>query len=210
MGALSVNHKVTSVCTGKLSDGEKDYLAIGTEANLLVYQVDDNLEIFFKDIPEGVRSMVIGEIDNQSLLYVGSSTTVRGLNDKGEELLWIVNSSNYPINTIIIFDFNRDNDKKIVLGSEDKIKIYKKDKFLHELSENAPIKQLLGMGGMLGFILNNGTVGVYEEHLRLWRIKASFTQFPQDSYLNFLKIFSQKLLLHRLPVMIFWALVTLN
>lgn len=177
-----MNNKVTAICTGKLSESDKDYLAIGTEANLLVYQVDDNLEIFFKEIAEGVRCMVIGKIENESILFVGCSTTVRGLNDKGEELFWVVNSSNYPINTIILFDFNRDNDKKIILGSEDKIRIYKKDKFLQELSENAPIKQLLGMGGLLGFILTNGTVGVYEEHLRLWRIKAKVVASSIASY----------------------------
>lgn len=174
IGMLSVNYTITAIATGKLSpDSDKEYLAIGTENNILVYQVDDNMEIFFKDIPEAIRCMVIGNIDmtHPPMLICGTKMTVKGYNVKGEEILWIVTSG--TVNSIILFDFNRDNDQEIVLGCNDKIRVYKQDKFIKELNENAPVKHIAALGSLLlGFVLSNGTVGVYEEHARLWRIKS--------------------------------------
>lgn len=171
---LSINYSITAIATGRLSQSsEKEFLAIGTDTNILVYQVDDNLEVFFKEISEGVRCMVIGtnDISHPPMLFCGTKTTVRGFNDKGDEILWIVTSG--IINTIILFDINRDNDLEILLGCEDeKIRIYKHDKFLRELNENGPVKNITQIGSLLTFILKNGTVGVYEEHVRLWRIKS--------------------------------------
>lgn len=171
---LSINYTITAIATGKLSqNSEKEYLAIGTDTNILVYQVDDNLEVFFKEISEGVRCMIIGTSDlmHPPMLFCGTRTTVRGFDEKGNELLWIVTSG--TINSIILFDFNRDNDHEILLGCEDeKIKIYKHDKFVRELNENGPVKLIVQIGSLLAFILRNGTVGVYEEHVRLWRIKS--------------------------------------
>lgn len=173
IGMLSVNYTITSIATGKLSDSEKEYLAIGTETNILVYQVDDNIEVFFKDVTEKVTCMTIGSVDITlpPLLLVGSSATVKGYNIKGDEILWIVISG--IVNSIILFDFNRDNDQEIILGCNDKIRIYKQDNFIKELNENAAVKQIAPLGTqLLAFILKNGTVGVYEEHVRLWRIKS--------------------------------------
>ncbi|KAG5674649.1 hypothetical protein PVAND_004603 [Polypedilum vanderplanki] len=177
IGMLSVNYTITAIATGKLSsESDKEYLAIGTENNILIYQVDDNLEVFFKDVSESIRCMIIGTIDNSHppLLFCGSNTTVKGYNVKGDEILWIVTSG--VVNSITLFDFNRDNDKEIILGCNDKIRIYKQDRFIRELNENAPVKQIAPLGlQLLAFILKNGTVGVYEEHLRLWRIKSKST-----------------------------------
>lgn len=174
VGMLSISYTITAITSGKLSlSSDKEYLAIGTDTNILVYQVDDNLEIFFKEISEGVRCMVMGVTESLKppLLYCGTKTTVRGFNDKGDEMLWIVTSG--IVNSIILFDFSRNNDKEILLGCEDeKIKIYKQDKFVRELNENGAVKKIVEVGPLLVFILRNGTVGVYEEHARLWRIKS--------------------------------------
>ena len=56
---LSINYSITAIATGKLSENsEKEYLAIGTDTNILVYQVDDNLEVFFKEVSEIGRAHV--------------------------------------------------------------------------------------------------------------------------------------------------------
>jgi Bardet-Biedl syndrome 2 protein len=181
---LSLNYSITAIATGKLSQtSEKEYLAIGTDTNILVYQVDENIEVFFKEITEGVRCMIIGTSDlmHSPMLFCGTRTTVRGFNEKGEEMLWIVTSG--VINSIILFDFNRDADLEILLGCEDeKIRVYKHDKFIRELNENGPVKEIIQIGSLLAFILRNGTVGVYEEHVRLWRIKSKTCATSAASY----------------------------
>jgi Bardet-Biedl syndrome 2 protein len=77
---LSINYSITAIATGKLSESDKEYLAIGTDTNILVYQVDDNLEVFFKEVSEGIRSMVIGtsNVALPPMLFCGTKTTVRG------------------------------------------------------------------------------------------------------------------------------------
>ena len=156
--------------------------------------------------------MLIGSVDLilGPMLLVGSNTTIRGLNDKGDEIFWIVTTGN--VNSMILFDFNRDNENEILLGCEDhKIKIYKNDKFLRDLNENASVKQIASIGPLLiSFILKNGTIGVYEEHVRLWRIKVliSFYQNTEYNELNF--NFSQKPVQQQWNVTIYLVLDKFN
>lgn len=173
---LSLNYTITAVATGKLSStSEKDYLAIGTDTSVLVYQVDDNLEVFFREISERICCMLIGSVSSDPshspLLLCGTRTSVKGFNEKGDDVLWIVVSSD--VNSILLFDFNRDNECETLLACQDgKIRIYKNDKFLRELNENGPVTGIVQIGQLLAFLLSNGTVGVYEEYVRLWRIKS--------------------------------------
>lgn len=175
-----MNHQVTALATGKLSNNDKEYLAIGTEANILVYQVDENLEIFFKEVKEGIKCMAIGSFSETALLFYGSESAVRGLNDKGEEVFLVLAGK---ISSLALFDFNGDNERELILGSENKIKIYKKEKFLLELSENANVRQVVPIGThLLAYILINGTIGVYEEQLRLWRNKSKLCATAITNY----------------------------
>ncbi|CRK86559.1 CLUMA_CG000236, isoform A [Clunio marinus] len=187
--AITQSNKTTSkiefaITAGKLSkSSENDYLAIGSDTNILVYQVNDNLEVFFKEITEGVLCMIIGTTDDRAgpMLFCGSKQTVRGFNEHGDEILWIVTSC--FVNSIELFDFNRDNELEIILGCEnEKIKIYKNDKFIRELNESGPIKKVIKINSLLAFILKNGTIGIYEGHVRLWRIKAKSTASSAASY----------------------------
>lgn len=173
---LSLNYTITAIATGKLSSSsEKDFLAIGTDTSVLVYQVEDNLEIFFREISEKVCCMIIGRVSTETssapMLLCGTRTSVKGFNEKGDDVLWIVVSAD--INALLFFDFNRDNDSETLLACRDgKIRIYKNDKFLRELNESGPVTGIVQVGQLLAFLLGNGTVGVYEEYVRLWRIKS--------------------------------------
>lgn len=180
IGMLSVNHQVTALATGKLSDNGKEYLAIGTEANILVYKVDENLEVFFKEVKESIKCMTIGSFNETPLLFYGSDSAVRGLNEKGEECFLVLAGK---ITSLLLFDFNGDNERELILGSENKIKIYKKEKFLMELPENSNIHQIVPIGDhSLAYILTNGTIGVYQEQLRLWRNKSKLIATAITNY----------------------------
>lgn len=48
---LSINQHVSSVCAGRLyPDVTNDILAVGTQTNLLAYDIDNNSDLFYKDV----------------------------------------------------------------------------------------------------------------------------------------------------------------
>lgn len=47
---LNINQKINSLCCGKFRSGdENDLLVIGTQTSLLVYDVYNNKDLFFKE-----------------------------------------------------------------------------------------------------------------------------------------------------------------
>ena len=48
---LNVNQSVTSICAGKLNPNEeKDILVIGTKTTVLAYHVENNTDLFYKEV----------------------------------------------------------------------------------------------------------------------------------------------------------------
>ena len=48
---LSINQQVSAVCAGKLNPNlQNDVLAVGTQTNLMVYDVEKNTDLFYKDV----------------------------------------------------------------------------------------------------------------------------------------------------------------
>lgn len=46
-----MNETVTAICAGRLKpDEEKDILVIGSASNVLAYHVDDNSDLFYKEV----------------------------------------------------------------------------------------------------------------------------------------------------------------
>jgi Bardet-Biedl syndrome 2 protein len=46
---LSINQQVSSVCAGTLNN-RNDILAVGTQTNILAYDVNNNSDLFYKDV----------------------------------------------------------------------------------------------------------------------------------------------------------------
>ena len=54
-----------AVClqNGRLDpDSNRDVLLVGTPTNLLAYDVEQNADLFHKDVPDGVNALVVGEL----------------------------------------------------------------------------------------------------------------------------------------------------
>ena len=48
---LSINQQVASVCAGRMSlDTESEVLAVGTQTNLLVYDINNNTDLFYNEV----------------------------------------------------------------------------------------------------------------------------------------------------------------
>ncbi|CAG5102110.1 Similar to Bbs2: Bardet-Biedl syndrome 2 protein homolog (Mus musculus), partial [Cotesia congregata] len=119
LAELQIGKQILSLCTGRLTEDERDILLIGTSTHILAYQVEENADLFYKNIPDGVYSIAVGKLS------------------------WLSNQV-----TII-------------------------DLILWEIKETAPVTALLALPGrQFAYVVDNGTVGIYESGQRLWRIKS--------------------------------------
>lgn len=62
---LSVNRKMTAMCVGDKTDDNREMLLIGTQTNLLAYDAEQNSDVFFKDVPDGINVMIFGQLPAQ-------------------------------------------------------------------------------------------------------------------------------------------------
>ncbi|XP_019881742.1 Bardet-Biedl syndrome 2 protein [Aethina tumida] len=175
IATLNVNETISSLCTGQfLPDDEKDVLIIGTETNVLAYHVHDNKDVFFKECPDGVKSLALGSFRDHKtqILMVGGNSSVHGYNHKGEEVFWTAVGD--VVTSIILMDYNKDGMNELIVSSEDfNIRVFKGDQVLAELVETEVVTNLVALpDNRFAYSVSNGTVGVYEQELRLWRVKS--------------------------------------
>lgn len=52
LSLLNINQSVTSLCTGALNPQhpDRDVLVVGTQTNVLAYDVNDNADLFYKEV----------------------------------------------------------------------------------------------------------------------------------------------------------------
>lgn len=100
------------------------------------------------------------------------------------------------VSTLALIDANNDGKNEIICGCDNgTIKIYQNDSLLMEFFENSSVIQLSKIGeclscptvvclptakclcvadnsNLFAYTLDDGTVGVYNENIRLWRVKS--------------------------------------
>ena len=63
LSILNINQQILSLTSGRLNDAiNRDTLVIGTPTNLLAYDVENNSDLFYKDVPDGANCVEIGEL----------------------------------------------------------------------------------------------------------------------------------------------------
>jgi Bardet-Biedl syndrome 2 protein len=185
---LNFNRKITSLAAGCLNDKGAvayDLLLTGTQSNLLAYDVDRNSDVFFRDCPDGVNSIVTGKLSalSQPLVLTGGNCSVLGFDNSGNEAFWTVTSDN--ISSLGLCDIDNDGKMELLVGSDDfEIRIFRQEELIGEISEADRVTQLLSVGtGKFGYGLANGTVGVYNgAKSRMWRVKTKHKPVSVISY----------------------------
>jgi Bardet-Biedl syndrome 2 protein len=150
-------------------------LFVGTESNLLAYDVDRNSDLFFRDTQDGVNSLVIGKLGGAScpLVVAGGNCSVLGFDKDGTEAFWTVTADN--ISSLAICDVDGDGSHELIVGSDDfEIRVFKNEEIFSEVSESERVTFLEPIQGKnFAYGLSNGTVGVYSgSNTRLWRVKT--------------------------------------
>ena len=86
---LNFNQTIKSITTGSLKpDSSNDLLVIGTPTSMFVYDVENNTDVFYKDIPDGANVVVVGKVGNnpQPMALSGGNSALQGFDMKGEDV----------------------------------------------------------------------------------------------------------------------------
>lgn len=189
---LNFNRKISSLASGSLGTlktnsavgDERDLLFVGTESTLLAYDVERNADVFFRDVQDGVNSLLVGKLAHISkpLVIAGGNCSVVGFDKEGNEAFWTVTGDN--ISSLELCDIDGDGQEELLVGSDDfEIRIFRNEDLLSDISEADKVSFLKTMAGTkFGYGLVNGTLGVYNNKTRLWRVKTKTQITSLESY----------------------------
>ena len=172
---LNINQDVSALASGCFDAEEgRDALFIGMQTTLRGYDVEENSDLFFKDVPDGVTAMTFGTLHPMTapLVFVGGSCSVLGFDAEGEEQYWTVAGDN--VSSLMLWDVTADSKNELVVASEDfDVRVLTNDEVIGEITETdvvthiAPVKPK-----QFAYTAANGSVGVYNSTDRMWRLKA--------------------------------------
>ncbi|ESO03961.1 hypothetical protein HELRODRAFT_99764 [Helobdella robusta] len=172
---LNINQTISCLTSGILGrDCRHDILFVGTQTNLLAYDVYNNQDLFHKDVADGSNVIVIGRMGlmDDEMVVVGGNCSIQGFDYQGNDCFWTVTGDN--VTSLALMDFDGDSKMELLVGSEDyDIRIFKKDEIFAEISENEVLNNIYALNDCtFAYSLINGTVGLYNRQDREWRIKS--------------------------------------
>lgn len=187
---LNFNRKITALASGSLDDkitgtNKPETLFIGTESSLLAYDVERNSDIYFREVQDGVNTLLVGKISTMQkpLVLTGGNCSILGFDKEGNEAFWTVTSDN--VTALSLYDSMSNGMPDLMVGSEDsEIRTFRGEELITETSEADKITFLNSIQGTkFAYGLNNGTVGVYNgPKARLWRVKTKNRLTSMVSY----------------------------
>uniref|UniRef100_A0A804HJ30 Bardet-Biedl syndrome 2 protein homolog n=1 Tax=Homo sapiens TaxID=9606 RepID=A0A804HJ30_HUMAN len=134
---LSINQAVSCLTAGVLNpELGYDALLVGTQTNLLAYDVYNNSDLFYREVADGANAIVLGTLGDISspLAIIGGNCALQGFNHEGSDLFWTVTGDN--VNSLALCDFDGDGKKELLVGSEDfDIRVFKEDEIVAEMTE---------------------------------------------------------------------------
>ncbi|XP_050687071.1 Bardet-Biedl syndrome 2 protein homolog [Eriocheir sinensis] len=182
---LNINQTVSAITAGVLTQARHgDTLVVGTPTNVLAYDVQNNADIFYKDVSDGANAITIGRLGRHlsPMALIGGNCSIHGFDSEGNDPFWTVTGDN--VTSLTLTDFDGDEENELLVGSEDfDIRVFKHEEIMFEMSETEAVTALCPMqGSRFGYALANGTVGVYEKLARWWRIKSKNQAIAIYSY----------------------------
>lgn len=175
---LNINRDITALASGpiKPSHPTQDVLLVGTSNSLQAYDVMENKDVFFREVPDTVTAATIGAwtVGGERVAIAGGNCSVQGFDASGKDAYWTVTGD--IVNAIAFGDLDGDGAIEMLVGSADfDIRSYRGEDLLSEMTETDKITALaIPLPGQFAYALANGTVGVYSgaSSTRLWRVKS--------------------------------------
>mmetsp|Transcript_123238 Transcript_123238/g.299352 ORF Transcript_123238/g.299352 Transcript_123238/m.299352 type:complete len:716 (+) Transcript_123238:125-2272(+) len=172
---LNINRKITSVVAGLLNPNlGHDVLMVGTPTSLMVYDVEENADLFFKEVHDGVHVITFGNLTavNTPVCVVGGNCSIQAFDHEGTELFWTVTGDN--VSALAFCDVNDDGIPELICGTEDfEMRIFHHEDVIKEITETDIVIRVEPIHKTrFAYALMHGTVGVYERMTRAWRVKS--------------------------------------
>mmetsp|Transcript_47298 Transcript_47298/g.109459 ORF Transcript_47298/g.109459 Transcript_47298/m.109459 type:complete len:719 (+) Transcript_47298:144-2300(+) len=172
---LNINKKITSVVAGLLNPNlGHDVLMVGTQTSLMVYDVEENADLFFKEVHDGVNVIAFGSIMtvNSPVCVVGGNCSIQAFDHEGTELFWTVTGDN--VSALAFCDVNDDGVAELICGTEDfEMRIFHHEDVIKEITETDVVIRVEPIHKTrFAYALMHGTVGVYDRLSRAWRVKS--------------------------------------
>eukprot|EP00927_Polykrikos_kofoidii_P040248 TRINITY_DN34443_c0_g1_i1.p1 TRINITY_DN34443_c0_g1~~TRINITY_DN34443_c0_g1_i1.p1 ORF type:complete len:727 (+),score=158.55 TRINITY_DN34443_c0_g1_i1:257-2437(+) len=172
---LNINRKITAVRAGLLNPSlGHDVLMIGTQTSLNVYDVEENADLFFKEVHDGVNVIAFGVLPNfdSPACVVGGNCSIQAFDHEGHDFFWTVTGDN--VSALSFCDVNDDGVAELICGTEDfEMRIFRGDQVLKEITETDVVIRVEPVHKTrFAYALMHGTVGVYDKLSRAWRVKS--------------------------------------
>lgn len=195
---LNFSQEITAIATGYMpeatstagdsetaaaaaADGAaKEVLVIGSPTHVLAYMVDDNSDLFYTELTGGVSCIRVarrfGAMRTGAVVLLGGADSVRGFDRTGTERFWLL--VNGQVTALALIDGGGTAQQHLVVGtSSGQISVFRdaaESALSMECMESAAVTALeqLDRTHRFAYALADGTLGVYEQTVRVWRIKS--------------------------------------
>ena len=118
-------------------------LFIASSTNLIVHDVVNNMDIFDRDVSDGIHCLAFGTIPDidEPLVMAGGNCSITGFDLAAEDRFWTVTGDN--CGAIEFTDWDQDGQKEMLVGTEDfSIRVFKGEEILQEMKETSPVLHL--------------------------------------------------------------------
>merc|ERR1719240_700945 len=109
----------------------------------MVYDVEENADLFFKEVHDGVNTVVFGRLPKTEspVCLVGGNGSIQAYDYDGGEVFWTVTSDS--VSCLAFCDVNDDGVAELLCGTEDfEIRVFKNEDVLKQITETDVVMRL--------------------------------------------------------------------
>lgn len=118
---LNINQPITCIAAGPMyRTSDRYYLFVGTQTNVFGYDVENNKDLFFKEVVDGVNCILTGCLSGvelgsgDSLAIAGGNCSLQGFDAEGTDVFWTVTGDN--VGAIALLDYDGDGENEVQIN----------------------------------------------------------------------------------------------
>eukprot|EP01138_Halocafeteria_seosinensis_P000066 gb/GECG01000067.1/.p1 GENE.gb/GECG01000067.1/~~gb/GECG01000067.1/.p1 ORF type:complete len:768 (+),score=99.94 gb/GECG01000067.1/:1-2304(+) len=188
---INVNRQLTGLAAGNLNPTHtnKDVLVVGAATSIFAFDTENNSDIFYRDVPDGVSCIAIGNVPGieRPLALAGGNCSIQGVGFDGNEQFWTVTDG--KVTSLCCLSPGGDRQLLIAGNDTGSIQLFSGDTLVASVQETAAVVALSAVqnnDSRWAYALDDYTVGLYMDKTRVWRMKGkcavtSLTCFDLDA-----------------------------